>query len=70
MLEPVKRVTAFAIKRYRPLRGLEILFCLRSWGWRPRLYAVARFASFYFGLGFRFASLYFGLGFCFASLIP
>src|SRR6185369_799463 len=28
----------------RPLRGL-IRVCLRSWGLRPRLYAVARFAG-------------------------
>jgi len=31
---------------FRPLRGLERFSYSRSWGWRPRLYAFARFASF------------------------
>jgi len=29
----------------RPLRGLGHMFFTRSWGWRPRLYACARFAG-------------------------
>src|SRR6185369_11524592 len=31
--------------RCRPLRGLERFIRIGSWGWRPRLYAVARFAG-------------------------
>ena len=32
--------------RFRPLRGLPALFVTRSWGLRPRLNAVVRFADF------------------------
>src|SRR5215217_8958264 len=30
----------------RPLRGLHAFILILTWGWRPRLYAVARFAGF------------------------
>ena len=44
-MEPAK--SAFSIRRCRPLRGLKsFIFNFGSQGWRPRLYAVARFASF------------------------
>jgi hypothetical protein len=31
---------------YRPLRGLDCLFGIRSWGLRPRLYADVRSADY------------------------
>src|SRR6185369_617167 len=45
-IEPAKRATAQTSTRCRPLRGLAPVSTTRSWGWRPRLYAVARFAGF------------------------
>src|SRR6185369_11337640 len=42
--EPVKRATASPIG-CRPLRGLKFFLHSRSWGLRPRLYAVTCFAG-------------------------
>jgi len=45
-IEPAKRATAQTSTRCRPLRGLLAFILILTWGWRPRLYAVARFAGF------------------------
>jgi len=47
ILEPVKRATEHLGPGLSPaIAGSRAFVITRSWGLRPRLYAVARFASF------------------------
>jgi hypothetical protein len=45
MIKPAKLAIAVSHGGFRPLRGLNCYCWLRSWGLRPRLYAVARSAG-------------------------